>query len=368
MASSRLILLASQSSFSQNAKTSSPVSSTSSTTNQASLSSDDTAFAHRGILSSRQTPGRLPRQDFARRLNARYDRGSTRAENQTSKMSAYSRDINVSQFLRDLQNQDASPENLESMDDDLSMFTNTHFYDYDTGLNTDFQAHPIKPETVDPKKSKADEAAPAQPAVGDFASLDVDNFLHGDFNFPEFGNTYSSPTIQQFPDNLNLHAHPSSQPVYPAVQHPQPAQQQPGYAPQVAPRAGEKRKADARPISFEEQSRLAAEEDKRRRNTAASARFRIKKKAREQALEKSAKEMNEKVTALEGRIQQLETENKWLKNMVLEKNGGNEEYLSKLMEDLNNKSAAEFKNGAKDRAAPKAEARKSVDLANDMSG
>jgi cell shape-determining protein MreC len=65
---------------------------------------------------------------------------------------------------------------------------------------------------------------------------------------------------------------------------------------------------------------MAAEEDKRRRNTAASARFRIKKKQREQALEKSAKEMNDKVAALENRIQQLETENKWLKNLIMEKN------------------------------------------------
>lgn len=76
---------------------------------------------------------------------------------------------------------------------------------------------------------------------------------------------------------------------------------------------------------FEDASRLAAEEDKRRRNTAASARFRVKKKQREQALEKSAKEMSDKVAALEGRINQLETENKWLKNLVMEKNDDKED-------------------------------------------
>lgn len=73
--------------------------------------------------------------------------------------------------------------------------------------------------------------------------------------------------------------------------------------------------------SLEEASRLAAEEDKRRRNTAASARFRVKKKQREQTLERTAKEMTEKVGQLEARIGQLETENKWLKNLITEKNG-----------------------------------------------
>jgi hypothetical protein len=74
--------------------------------------------------------------------------------------------------------------------------------------------------------------------------------------------------------------------------------------------------------ALDEQARIAAEEDKRRRNTAASARFRVKKKQREAALEKSAKEMSEKVSILESRVQQLETENAWLKGLITEKNGG----------------------------------------------
>ncbi len=64
----------------------------------------------------------------------------------------------------------------------------------------------------------------------------------------------------------------------------------------------------------------AADEDKRRRNTAASARFRVKKKQREQALEKTAKEMTEKVSVLESKVTQLEMENKWLKSLITEKN------------------------------------------------
>ena len=104
------------------------------------------------------------------------------------------------------------------------------------------------------------------------------------------------------------------------------SQQQPNYSRATA----EKRKSDDlnpanTPLSLDESARAAAEEDKRRRNTAASARFRIKKKQREQALEKSAKDMTEKVASLESKVSQLETENKWLKNLLTDKNGGSEE-------------------------------------------
>lgn len=71
----------------------------------------------------------------------------------------------------------------------------------------------------------------------------------------------------------------------------------------------------------DEKSRLAAEEDKRRRNTAASARFRVKKKQREQAVEKTLKDTQEKHAKLEAKIAQLEMENKWLKDLITEKNG-----------------------------------------------
>lgn len=62
-----------------------------------------------------------------------------------------------------------------------------------------------------------------------------------------------------------------------------------------------------------------AEEDKRKRNTAASARFRMKKKLREQALEQTAKEMTAKAEALEKRVIELEKEAKWLRALVVEK-------------------------------------------------
>jgi hypothetical protein len=107
------------------------------------------------------------------------------------------------------------------------------------------------------------------------------------------------------------------------------APRMPQAQPQVAfshpsPQVGEKRKstvaAMSSPVDLEDDSRMAADEDKRRRNTAASARFRVKKKQREQALEKSAKDMSDKVQLLEARVNQLEMENKWLKGLITEKN------------------------------------------------
>lgn len=102
---------------------------------------------------------------------------------------------------------------------------------------------------------------------------------------------------------------------------------------------GDKRKASTANLSpvgdLEDPSRHAAEEDKRRRNTAASARFRVKKKQREQDLEKRAKEMSDKVTSLEGKVQQLEMENKWLKGLITEKSD------VRGMEDQFKKFAAE---------------------------
>lgn len=109
---------------------------------------------------------------------------------------------------------------------------------------------------------------------------------------------------------------------------PSPPALQANYPPQPhfqhdSPVTGDKRKASAAALptaaDLEEASRMAAEEDKRRRNTAASARFRIKKKQREQALEKQTKEMSDKVSALESKVQQLEMENKWLKELITEK-------------------------------------------------
>ncbi|KAF9585081.1 hypothetical protein BGW38_003971 [Lunasporangiospora selenospora] len=69
----------------------------------------------------------------------------------------------------------------------------------------------------------------------------------------------------------------------------------------------------------DQNARLAAEEDKRRRNTAASARFRQKKKLREQALEQTAKEQTTRAEVLEKRVRELEMEVRWLRGLIVEK-------------------------------------------------
>ncbi|CAO1633975.1 unnamed protein product [Parajaminaea phylloscopi] len=75
------------------------------------------------------------------------------------------------------------------------------------------------------------------------------------------------------------------------------------------------------PDADAEANRLAIEEDKRRRNTAASARFRIKKKQREQALEQTTKELESRVRELEESNSTLERENGWLKSLIHVRHG-----------------------------------------------
>lgn len=77
------------------------------------------------------------------------------------------------------------------------------------------------------------------------------------------------------------------------------------------------------PEADAEANRLAIEEDKRRRNTAASARFRVKKKQREQALEAAAKELENRVKILEEENGRLVTENGWLKSLIHVRPGSN---------------------------------------------
>ncbi|KAG0340168.1 hypothetical protein BG000_000546 [Podila horticola] len=66
-------------------------------------------------------------------------------------------------------------------------------------------------------------------------------------------------------------------------------------------------------------TKVAVEEDKRRRNTAASARFRQKKKLREQALEQTAREQTLRAEGLEARVKELEMEVRWLRGLIVEK-------------------------------------------------
>ncbi|TQV94163.1 hypothetical protein V2A60_002781 [Cordyceps javanica] len=228
---------------------------------------------------------------------------------------------NVSHYLRDLNTispQEGSVDENFNMEGDLALFTNTEFFDFETGQNTDFQAQPVK--EVAHSTPSSDDVSAAPSVMGDMPNLD---FIPNEFAY-EFNNTYA-PQMNTFAEAN--HNFPPLQPNHGAAQLPH---QNPQYHAAAARPAEVKHKAEpiapqAQAMHFEEASRVAAEEDKRRRNTAASARFRIKKKQREQALEKSAKEMQSKVTDLENKVAQLETENKWLKNLLVEKNEGNED-------------------------------------------
>ncbi|KAK4248605.1 hypothetical protein C7999DRAFT_13447 [Corynascus novoguineensis] len=310
--------------------------------------------------------------------------------------------VNVSQYLRNLNVQGPSVEETftdEDLEKDLALFTNTQFFDFETGQHTDYQAPPAKPTAG---QSPTEDVTPTESIMGDFPAgyefpitdwldrqlsyffpvppADHGTMSPGDFSFGDYSSTFTSPTVPAFPDTLGNHlqpVQPNPQPAYPAqVPHQQHHQQPSGYVPPSPAGATivgggvQKRKAESisghahapngRVLSFEEASRLAAEEDKRKRNTAASARFRIKKKQREQALEKSAKEMSEKVTMLEGRISALETENKWLKSLVTEKHGGREEILEKLLKEMA-ASQESSRDGAKDSISVASEETKKKD-------
>ena len=114
------------------------------------------------------------------------------------------------------------------------------------------------------------------------------------------------------PNTLPLPPYPSTDPA-PYPSYPPIANQPSPVATTIA--------NDASPTDSSDPARVLAEEDKRRRNTAASARFRVKKKQREQALEQKTQELEKAKHTLEQRVGQLETENEWLRGLVVEKNG-----------------------------------------------
>jgi len=217
-------------------------------------------------------------------------------------MTSYSgrRAPNVSQYIANLNiPQENSPTEDLLATDDLNLFATTDFFDFDMGDNLSNL----------PPASEYERSHNARKAGWQEPSSKAD-FLNNDFQFPDLAN---------FP---SISAGTNFQADYP-LQH---ELKSPNAAsPTSATPRGEKRKLNSisgasSEVGLDGEARVAAEEDKRRRNTAASARFRIKKKQREQALEKTAKDMTEKASKLETKVQQLEMENTWLKGLITEKN------------------------------------------------
>ncbi|PSK34425.1 Regulatory protein cys-3 [Elsinoe australis] len=232
---------------------------------------------------------------------------------------------NVSQYIANLNtipsaaDMNQQQEDFANFDGDLDLFTNADFFDFD--LN---------------------ESAPGMPNGMQFNGQQHPSPTHDPTDKAGFVNQpqYFQNPFNQFPANPALPGRTSLPPSPPngvpfagQIQQSQPTVPSPGHfsaaltpTSHTGPQTGEKRKAGMistipnPAAAMEADARDAAEEDKRRRNTAASARFRVKKKQREQALEKTAKEMSEKVQVLEARIGQLEMENQWLKGLITEKN------------------------------------------------
>ena len=86
---------------------------------------------------------------------------------------------NVSQYLRELNTispQDTTGDDSFNMEENLSFFTNTQFFDLDSGQNTDFQAPPpVKPDAVaTPAPSSTEDPASV---MGDISNMD---FMNGE--------------------------------------------------------------------------------------------------------------------------------------------------------------------------------------------
>ncbi|WPK25186.1 hypothetical protein PUMCH_002490 [Australozyma saopauloensis] len=86
-------------------------------------------------------------------------------------------------------------------------------------------------------------------------------------------------------------------------------------------------------------SSILAELDKRRRSLAASARFRIKKKMKEKELEEQISLLNDLVRNFELKIDELELENRLLKNLIIEKGNQNSDEELKLLKERAKRSS-----------------------------
>ncbi|MCJ1377705.1 hypothetical protein MMC17_000801 [Xylographa soralifera] len=236
-------------------------------------------------------------------------------------MSGYSarKAPNVSQYIANLNtipsaHDVATGQDNYPLDDDLAIFTNAEFFDFDLG------------ENYDPSLEERTKQETARSKNNDAKALSYDN---GGFQFSGLPFVPTVPTtvlpepvdtnyVAPSPFDITAFGNPTS--PYDISPQSHTGDKRPFSASSMTPTSP----------SLETSSRAAAEEDKRRRNTAASARFRVKKKQREQALEKTAKEMTDRADALEARIAQLEMENKWLRNLVVEKTAKGKEDVAEL--------------------------------------
>lgn len=252
---------------------------------------------------------------------------------------------NVSQYVANL-NTIPTAQNILSeplnIDEDLALFTNSEFIDWDVG---DIDLNPSLDFEVPAAQHAPAPTPDLIPMAKDMNGQQHANkpldFVNGDFSFADYS-VYQNPVTEPIPSAP--YSHTRGYPIPASYTSPVSTLASPVTPHFDLPTSGKKRKLDLDPHSQQakdEAVRVSAEEDKRRRNTAASARFRVKKKQREQALERAAKEMTDKVNLLESRITQLEMENNWLKGLITEKNERSAPDISAMYKKFTEDSASE---------------------------
>jgi len=251
------------------------------------------------------------------------------------------KDMNVSQFIANLNSLEPIEYNQgQRQDEELSLFSNTHFFDFDMGRSTDIAATvddllmQQEKQLQNPKFKLEEEVEEHRQRHGNSAANHGHAGMAGivplDFNtLQEFSiaselpvsNANGSSSSSTFSSSSKLPVRAKREAMSMNSTAYSPASTETGNSsPQESLEDGsKKRKASSAEVG-DNGTPVAIEEDKRRRNTAASARFRIKKKLREQEMERSSRELQDKVTNLETKVMQLQMENRWLKNLVVEKN------------------------------------------------
>jgi hypothetical protein len=155
-------------------------------------------------------------------------------------------------------------------------------------------------------------------------AFDIGSILAGfgidPFMVPPVQSTYTAPSLAHL---LSLYPH-AAYPPPPASASAEQSTQQPAAKrararrPSVTTSTSDAANDSAPPTpAATSVAPVSVAEDKRRRNTAASARFRLKKKEREAALERKSKDLEIRVNELERECEGLRRENGWLKGLVV---------------------------------------------------
>ena len=225
--------------------------------------------------------------------------------------------------------QSATSETFD-IDPDLSMFTNPNFFDLDSGEASNSPTTGQFGQNIfsDQQNTDFSNGTPSIPSWPKWHVRDTSNDETGEYTFPDITGLADLTHDTGFSPN-QFTAAPSPQQRRQQTQ-PRFSLQGSNTSKQTSERSSVDTTSTANPQQFSQAQnnqldadpiRFSAEEDKRRRNTAASARFRVKKKQREQAVEKTAKEMTDKVTRLEDTVAELKKENCLLKGLLTEKMG-----------------------------------------------